>query len=89
MYFLGCSYWYRSRVNRYPVIYTNTDWWKTCTGNNAGFGATSPLWITHYANSVGTLPAGWNTYAFWQHATSGPVPGSQDLFYGDKNDLAL
>jgi len=74
---------YHSRVGRYPVIYTTTDWWKTCTGNNAGFGSTSPLWIAHYASSVGTLPAGWKYYTIWQYASSGPVPGDQNYFNGD------
>src|SRR5205085_4746583 len=34
-----------TRTGRYPVIYTTTDWWTTCTGNNGGFGATNPLWV--------------------------------------------
>ena len=41
------------------VIYTTTDWWKTCTGNSAAFASTNPLWIARYASSIGTLPAGW------------------------------
>jgi hypothetical protein len=41
------------------VIYTTTDWWKTCTGNNGSFGSTNPLWIARYASAVGTLPNGW------------------------------
>ncbi|KAG8988959.1 hypothetical protein FRB94_014794 [Tulasnella sp. JGI-2019a] len=57
---------YHSLTGRYPVIYTTTDWWTTCTGNNSGFGATSPLWIARYASSAGTLPAGWSVYSFWQ-----------------------
>jgi len=78
---------YHSRVGRYPVIYTTTDWWKTCTGNNTGFSSTSPLWIAHYASSVGTLPAGWSYHTFWQYADSGPVPGDQNYFNGDMAGL--
>jgi GH25 family lysozyme M1 (1,4-beta-N-acetylmuramidase) len=44
------------------VIYTTTDWWKTCTGNNAGFASTNPLWIARYASAIGTLPAGWRYF---------------------------
>ncbi|CAL1699500.1 unnamed protein product [Somion occarium] len=51
---------YHSRTGVYPVIYTTTDWWKTCTGNSASFASTNPLWIARYSSSVGTLPAGWS-----------------------------
>ncbi|GAA1157874.1 GH25 family lysozyme M1 (1,4-beta-N-acetylmuramidase) [Kitasatospora gansuensis] len=71
-----------TRTGRYPVIYTTTDWWTTCTGNNAGFGTTSPLWIARYAATVGTLPAGWTFQTIWQYADSGPLPGDQNYFNG-------
>lgn len=71
-----------SRTGRYPVIYTTTDWWSTCTGNNGGFGGTNPLWIARYASGVGTLPAGWGYQTIWQYADSGSLPGDQNLFNG-------
>lgn len=71
-----------SRTGRYPTIYTTANWWATCTGNNAGFGATNPLWVARYASSVGTLPAGWSYQTFWQYADSGTFPGDQNLFNG-------
>ncbi|KAG5654420.1 hypothetical protein H0H81_002609 [Sphagnurus paluster] len=73
---------YQSKTGRYPIIYTTTDWWKTCTGNNAGFGTTNPLWIARYASAIGTLPAGWSYYA-----DSGPNPGDQNIFNGDSAGL--
>ncbi|KAL4064684.1 putative N,O-diacetyl muramidase [Scleroderma yunnanense] len=78
---------YHSRTGRYPVIYTTTEWWKTCTGNSAAFGATNPLWIARYASEIGALPAGWESASFWQHADSGPNPGDADLFNGDMDAL--
>ncbi|MEV6977158.1 lysozyme [Kitasatospora sp. NPDC093806] len=72
----------RSRTGRYPTIYTTTNWWSSCTGNNASFGATNPLWIARYASAVGTLPAGWSYQTFWQYADSGTFPGDQNLFNG-------
>ena len=60
----------RARTGRDPVFYTSTSWWTLCTGNNAGFSA-NPLWIPHYASSVGTLPAGWTFQTIWQLADSG------------------
>ncbi|MEV4560514.1 lysozyme [Kitasatospora sp. NPDC049285] len=71
-----------SRTGRYPVIYTTTDWWTTCTGNNGSFGATNPLWIARYAASVGTLPNGWSYQTIWQYADSGTFPGDQNYFNG-------
>ncbi len=71
-----------TRTGRYPTIYTTTNWWATCTGNNASFGATNPLWIARYASTVGTLPAGWSYQTIWQHADSGVFPGDQNLFNG-------
>jgi len=71
-----------SRTGRYPVIYTTTNWWTTCTGNNGGFGTTNPLWIARYASTVGTLPAGWSYQTIWQYADSGIFPGDQNRFNG-------
>ncbi|KAK6992708.1 secreted hydrolase [Favolaschia claudopus] len=78
---------YHAATTRYPVIYTTTDWWTTCTGNSAAFGSNNPLWIAHYASSIGTVPAGWSFATFWQYADSGPNPGDQDLFNGDAAGL--
>ncbi|KAF8263037.1 glycoside hydrolase superfamily [Lactarius quietus] len=80
---------YHSKTKRQVaiLIYTTTSWWKECTGNSAAFGSTSPLWIAHWASSIGTLPAGWRYTTFWQYADSGPFPGDQDLFNGDAAGL--
>ncbi|TFK89918.1 glycoside hydrolase family 25 protein [Polyporus arcularius HHB13444] len=78
---------YHSHTGVYPVIYTTTDWWKTCTGNSAAFASTNPLWIAHYSSSIGTLPAGWTYTTFWQYADSGPNPGDQDEFNGSLQGL--
>jgi GH25 family lysozyme M1 (1,4-beta-N-acetylmuramidase) len=71
-----------AQTGRYPTIYTTTDWWTTCTGNNGGFGANNPLFIARYASTAGTLPNGWAYYTFWQYASSGTFPGDQDVFNG-------
>ena len=75
------EYAYREHV--YPVIYSTTDWWSTCTGNYGGFASNDPLWIANYsASGGGTLPSGWGYYTFWQYADSGSQPGDQDVFNG-------
>ncbi|KAJ3751411.1 glycoside hydrolase family 25 protein [Lentinula detonsa] len=78
---------YESQTGRYPIIYTTTDWWTTCTGNSAAFADDNPLFIAHYATTIGTIPAGWPFATFWQYADSGPEPGDQDVFNGDAAGL--
>lgn len=78
---------YHAATTRYPIIYSTTDWWKTCTGNSAAFASTNPLWIARYSSAIGTLPAGWAFTTFWQYADSGAVPGDQDYFNGDSAGL--
>ncbi|GAB7185021.1 lysozyme [Kitasatospora sp. Ki12] len=76
-----------SRTGRYPTIYTTTNWWTQCTGNNGGFGTTNPLWVARYASTVGTLPNGWGYQTFWQFADSGTFPGDQNYFNGAADRL--
>ncbi|MCM2576075.1 lysozyme [Streptomyces meridianus] len=73
---------YRARTGRDAVIYSTTDWWTQCTGNNGGFGATDPLWIARYASTPGTLPAGWTYHTFWQYTSTGPIVGDHNQFNG-------
>ena len=79
---------YAFREHVYPVIYSTTDWWSTCTGNSSGFGSKDPLWIANYsASHGGTLPRGWGFYTFWQYRSSGSLPGDQDVFNGAYKQL--
>ncbi|KAF5357257.1 hypothetical protein D9756_006493 [Leucocoprinus leucothites] len=79
---------YHSKTGRYPVIYTTTDYWTTCTGNASGFQDNNPLWIARWGSSVGALPAGYKFTTFWQYAQSGSSgPGDQDVFNGDAAGL--
>ena len=54
---------------------------------HAAYSANDPLFIARYASSVGTLPAGWPFYTFWQYADSGTFPGDQDYFNGPLSGL--
>ncbi|GAB3809206.1 hypothetical protein GCM10027605_43460 [Micromonospora zhanjiangensis] len=80
---------YYSRTGRWATIYTTTDWWSTCTGNTSQFATNNPLWIARYSSSVGTLPAGWGTYSFWQYASSGTFPGDQNVWNGTLDRLKV
>ncbi|MFE0171663.1 lysozyme [Streptomyces sp. NPDC059002] len=73
---------YKSRTGRDAVIYTATSWWKQCTGNYSGFGASNPLWIARYDTSPGELPAGWGFQTMWQYTSSGPTVGDHNKFNG-------
>jgi len=78
---------YAAKEHAFPVIYSTTSWWKTCTGNSAAFAGQAPFWIANYGKSGGTLPSGWHFYSFWQYADSGAQPGDQDLFNGSYAQL--
>ncbi|MEU1017016.1 MULTISPECIES: lysozyme [unclassified Streptomyces] len=73
---------YKARTGRDAVIYTATSWWKQCTGNYSGFGASNPLWIARYDTGPGELPAGWGFHTMWQYTSSGPTVGDHDKFNG-------
>ena len=64
----------RSLTGQYPVIYTTADWWDTCTGRSAAFGA-DPMWIAAYGFASPPMPPGWKSWTFWQYTSSGTVPG--------------
>jgi GH25 family lysozyme M1 (1,4-beta-N-acetylmuramidase) len=78
---------YHAKTTRWATIYTTTDWWTQCTGNYSGYAANDPLDIARYSSSVGTLPAGWSFYTFWQWADHGTFPGDQDVFNGSQARL--
>jgi GH25 family lysozyme M1 (1,4-beta-N-acetylmuramidase) len=81
---------YAFREHVYPAIYTTTDWWTSCTGDNGGFGNDDPLWIANYSDSHGgPLPRGWGFYTFWQYRDSGSLPGDQDVFNGALSRLQI
>ena len=61
-----------SAIGRKPMIYTNTNWWDPCTGNDASF-ADYPLDIADYTRKPPPLPAGWTTFTLWQY-----TPGNSE-----------
>jgi len=77
-----------ARTGRYPTIYSTRGWWDQCTGSNASFGSTNPLFIACYCASPGTMPAGWAYQSIWQYSDAGTFPGDQDLFNGTSTQLA-
>jgi GH25 family lysozyme M1 (1,4-beta-N-acetylmuramidase) len=64
----------RQLTGQSPVIYTTANWWNTCTGRSTVFSA-DPMWVAAYGFTSPPLPAGWNTWMFWQHTSAGTVAG--------------
>nr|WP_231707690.1 GH25 family lysozyme [Arthrobacter sp. zg-Y919] len=77
----------QSRTGRVPMIYTTTDWWRTCTGNTTAF-ANHPLHIASYSQAgPGAMPAGWGNYDVWQYSSTGPFVGDSNVWKGDGASL--
>jgi len=80
----------RARTGRPTMIYTNSNWWGPCTGNDPGFGA-NPLFQASYTATPPKPPPGWNAWTLWQY-TSGsnpPLVGDQDVFNGNLAQLGV
>jgi len=56
------------------IIYTTADWWRSCTGDNAGF-RSDPLWVAAYGRNSPPMPSGWRQWTFWQYTSNARVPG--------------
>ncbi|RDA95714.1 hypothetical protein CP533_1148 [Ophiocordyceps camponoti-saundersi (nom. inval.)] len=61
---------YRASTGIYPLLYTTTGWWKQCTHNTVNLLARSLLVISDFSESIGELPAGWESYTFWHLANA-------------------
>jgi GH25 family lysozyme M1 (1,4-beta-N-acetylmuramidase) len=68
-------------IGRKPMIYTNTNWWDPCTGNDPSFGE-YPLDIANYTKGPPKLPAGWTTFTLWQY-----VPGDPEKRHSHDRDV--
>ncbi|KAJ6787044.1 hypothetical protein PWT90_03183 [Aphanocladium album] len=78
---------YHAKTGRYPLIYTSTSWWKSCTGNTAMFADKCPLVVARYNSQVGELPAGWGFYTIWQYNDHYKYGGDSDVFNGAYSQL--
>ncbi|KAK3177503.1 hypothetical protein K4F52_009700 [Lecanicillium sp. MT-2017a] len=78
---------YHGATGRYPLLYTSTSWWKTCTGNTAMFADKCPLVIARYNSNVGELPAGWPFQTIWQYNDHYKYGGDSDSFNGGYSQL--
>ena len=64
-------------TGRRPLIYTYPNFWKFATCDSRAF-AGQLLWIADYnggSEPTLPLPGGWRDWTFWQHTSSGSLPG--------------
>ena len=86
---------YQRLTGRWPVLYTNTNWWNTCIGDGpsdyqavAAIAADDPLAIANYGPSPSPLPAGFASYSIWQYTDSNQFGRDGDAFNGSLSALA-
>jgi lysozyme len=79
-----------------PIIYTNPNFWSTSMADTDWFARNGypVLWIAHWTTATApTVPAGgWggSGWTFWQHSSSGTVPGISGAVDLDRsNGLSL
>jgi len=63
-----------------PLIYTNPNFWSTSMANSDWFARNGyRLWVAHWTSAAqpGVPAGGWagNGWTFWQHSSTGTVPG--------------
>lgn len=80
------------RTGRRPIVYSYPAFWSASMGGTrelAGY----PLWIAHYTSRDAPRTPGWSAWTFWQHTSSGSVPGvrgkvDRNRFRGTSQQLA-
>jgi GH25 family lysozyme M1 (1,4-beta-N-acetylmuramidase) len=77
-------------TGRVPIIYTYYYFWKDQMAGDPSLGHL-PLWIATYGPKP-MVPAPWGNWTFWQHSSTGAVPGiagNVDLNWFSHNSEAL
>ena len=77
---------------RKPVVYTAQSIWGSLVGWAPGW-KDYWLWVADYDAASPAIPAGWDSYTFWQHSSTGSVSGISgnvdlNVFIGDRAALA-
>ncbi|HEY1486013.1 MAG TPA: GH25 family lysozyme [Micromonosporaceae bacterium] len=76
----------KRRTGSPVMIYTASGWWNECTGGSAAL-SDQPLFTAAYSRRAPQLPKGWTHWTIWQYASTGPLPGDQDVLEGDAATL--
>ena len=81
----------KQATGRDAIIYASTSYWSNCMKDSTQF-TKNPLWLASYGVSNPKLPGGWDKYSFWQHSSTGNVPGisgptDENVFRGSYEQL--
>lgn len=64
----------RDELERTPVIYSGYFWRDNLSNHHDNFGA--KLWLPYYGEDPEPwIPEAWDNWTFWQHTSTGSVPG--------------
>jgi GH25 family lysozyme M1 (1,4-beta-N-acetylmuramidase) len=80
------------RLGVSPVIYATKSFWQACVGNPGTFAPGIPLFVAQWNVAAPSTFGGWRRATFWQHSSTGHVPGitattDLDIFYGTPAEL--
>jgi len=81
----------KQATGRDPIIYSSTGYWSKCMAGSDQF-SKNPLWLASYGTKNPKVPQGWDEFAFWQHSSTGKVPGisgptDENVFKGSAEKL--
>lgn len=78
---------YLRLTGRYPLLYTNANWWDHCTGGSA-VAADDPLDVAAWGATPGTMPGGWGFETIWQYSDNNAFGYDGDSFNGSAAGLS-
>ena len=72
---------YLRLTGRYPLLYTNANWWDRCTGGSS-VAANDPLNLAAWGPSPTPMPGGWPLETIWQYTDNNAFGYDGDRFNG-------
>ncbi|MHB1928616.1 MAG: lysozyme, partial [Acidimicrobiales bacterium] len=77
---------YHFLTGRYPALYTNANFWNTCTGGSS-IAAVDPLDLAAWGPSPTPVPGGWSGATVWQYTDYNSLGYDGDMFLGSSANL--
>ncbi len=72
---------YQYLTGRYPTLYTNANFWNTCT-HGSPIAAVDPLDVAAWGSSPTPVPTGWTAPTVWQYTDNNQFGYDGDMFLG-------
>ncbi len=73
---------YQYLTGRYPALYTNANFWNTCT-HGSPIAAVDPLDLAAWGSSPTPVPGGWTSPTVWQYTNNNQWGYDGDMFLGN------